>query len=526
MEHPELTDRDRAQLEALGISEEEAKRQLDLLRGSPPYLRLVRACTLGDGIKEIREEEHPELLELHREAQEGGRCTKFVPASGAATRMFRTLTWFRNSPEDLSLKDLRARASKGDGKAQELLTFLDNLERFPFYEDLRAAMASDGIDLEEALRGDGIRSILDYLLEAKGLNYGSLPKGLLKFHRYPDGSRTAFEEHLVEAVDYVKDRQGVCRLHFTVSPEHRASFEELFEEVRARYEERYGVSYRVTFSEQSRATDTIAVDLEGRPFRLSDGSLLLRPGGHGALLENLNALKADIVFIKNVDNVVPDPLKPPGLLWKKLLGGYLLRVQRRLFGYLEGLAQGDVGEGFLKEALEFAEGELHIRPPRNWTEMSLGERKAFLLERLNRPLRVCGVVSNQGEPGGGPFWVEGPDGELSLQIIEEAQIDPRSEEQQRILKTATHFNPVDIVCGLRDWRGQPFDLHRYVDQRAVIVTEKSFEGRPLRALERPGLWNGSMAHWNTIFVEVPLITFNPVKVVNDLLRETHQAKEG
>ena len=520
MESSPFTASDREEFARLGIEEEKALFQLRLLQGPPPHLELVRACTVGDGIKAVPEEEKKGLIELYEEAASGGRSMKFVPASGAATRMFKALEWFRSEFPDMGWEELRAR--KGERKEfGEVLTFLENLERFAFFGDLEAALAQDGLDLRELLREGKIRTVLNYFLGPEGLKYGSLPKGLLKFHRYPEGCRTAFEEHLVEAAQYVRDSGGVCRLHFTVSPQHRDHFEGHFQEVREIYERRFGVRYQVTFSEQKRSTDTIAMDAEGRPFRLPDGKLLFRPGGHGALLENLNELEGDIVFIKNIDNVVPDRLKPPTLLWKKILGGYLLKVQSRAFSYLERLEDDLLGEEELDEVLGFLREEFSTVPPEDWGRLSLQRKRDYLMDRLHRPIRVCGVVPNQGEPGGGPFWVAGRDGTISVQIVESAQVAP-TKEQQEIFLSATHFNPVDIVCGLRDHKGRRFDLSRYVDPEAVIITEKSKDGRPLKALELPGLWNGSMAYWNTVFVEVPLITFNPVKVVNDLLRPEHQ----
>ena len=326
----------------------------------------------------------------------------------------------------------------------------------------------------------------------------------------------------MEAADYLKDEKGTCCLHFTVSPEHKQSFEALLESTKSRYEEGYGVRFHVDFSVQEKSTDTIAVDLENKPFRLNDGTLLFRPGGHGALIENLNDLKGDIIFIKNIDNVVPDRLKGHTFLWKKVIGGLLIQIQQKIFTYLERLSEGPVDEALLGEAFEFAQNDLCITPPRNQELTSDQAKQDFLLRMFYRPLRVCGMVRNVGEPGGGPFWVEAEDGSLSLQIVESAQVDPRSEQQQSILRSSTHFNPVDIVCGVRDWQGNPFDLRRFVDPDAVFISNKSKDGRDLKALELPGLWNGAMSYWNTIFVEVPLITFNPVKTIIDLLRKEHQ----
>ena len=516
-----LTEEDKRLLSSRGISEGEVRRQLELLRNPPPRIELIRPCTVGDGIKRLPEGGHERWLELHEEAASAGRFTKFVPASGAATRMFRTLVSFWKGGNGLTLDEIRRRASTGDKEARELLTFFEGLPRFAFYDDLRDAMAADGLSLEDELAKGRVLTVLEYLLGPKGLNYASLPKGLLKFHRYPEGGRTAFEEHLVEAAYYVRDGQGICRLHFTVSPEHRRAFEELYQKVRPHYEERFGVKFEVSFSEQSPSTDTIALDSEGNLFRLSDGTLLLRPGGHGALLGNLQALGGDLVYIKNIDNVVPDHLKPPTVHWKRVLGGYLVEMERELHGYLAEMADGG---GDLGQILEFARECFCIELPEGWEEMGDGERRTFLLEELNRPLRVCGVVPNEGEPGGGPFWVRDRDGRARLQIVEEAQIDMTSPEQREIWSRSTHFNPVDIVCSLRDFKGRPFDLERFVDPEAVIITSKSKDGRPLKALERPGLWNGAMAGWLTVFVEVPPETFNPVKVVNDLLREAHQPR--
>lgn len=465
---------DLRQMAELGIAPEEALRQIELFRNPPPFTRVLRPCRLGDGIRQLSKVAEPWLLARFEEAARGGRVAKLVPASGAATRMF---------------KELLA------GENDAVRPFLENLPRFAFYEDL-AGVPED--------------AILEHLLTEKGLDYADLPKGLLKFHRYPGGPRTPFEEHLVEAADVTRDADGVCRLHFTVSPQHQERFENLLEEVRPVYERRYGCRFQVSFSDQRRSTDTIAVDPENRPFRQEDGTLLFRPGGHGALLDNLNSLGWDLVLLKNIDNVVPDSRKPVVNGWKKALTGYLLALQERIFRLSERL---EADPAALEEAAKLVEEELSRPIPEGV------DRRQFILEALNRPLRICGVVKNQGEPGGGPFWVEDACGQVSLQIVESSQIDPKVRDE--VLSRSTHFNPVDIVCALRDRHGAPYDLNRFVDPSTVFISSKSHEGRPLKALERPGLWNGAMAGWNTVFVEVPDETFAPVKTVMDLLRPEH-----
>jgi len=502
-----FSETDLIQMAGLGIAPDKARRQIELFRNPPPYADVLRPCRLGDGIRTLPKEAEPWLLARFEQAARQGRVAKFVPASGAATRMFKEL-----------LADLNE-GSRGEPTAA-VRAFLDNLPRFAFYEDLAAAMARSGLDLGMALAQDDRRSILEHLLTNCGLGYADLPKGLLKFHRYPEGPRTPLEEHLVEAAETTRDDQADCRLHFTVSPQHQKRFDELLAEVRPRYEERFGCRFLVTFSFQSRATDTIAVDPENRPFRQDDGTLLFRPGGHGALLANLGSLSGlgwDIVLLKNVDNVVPDSHKPLVNGWKKGLAGYLLALQERIFRLLDRLeAAGE--EPVLEEAARFIELELSRPLPERL--QGTEERRRFLIEALNRPLRVCGVVRNQGEPGGGPFWVRDRHGQVSVQIVESSQIDPAVREE--VLAGSTHFNPVDIACGLQNRYGRPYDLHRFVDPSTVFIAEKSHEGRPLKALERPGLWNGAMAGWNTVFVEVPDATFAPVKTVLDLLRPEHQ----
>ncbi|HEX4965289.1 MAG TPA: DUF4301 family protein [Thermoanaerobaculia bacterium] len=513
-----FTPRDLQQMTAMGLSPHEAARHVELFRNPPPYTRVLRPCRPGDGLRALPEESYPALLAQYDAAARRGRIGKLVPASGAATRMFQGLLSFLASPA-------------GSGLPEEAGTLFTNLSRFPFYDDLAAALGKDGIDLETAVRRGEHRLILRYLLEDVGLGYAQLPKGLLPFHRYPEGVRTAFEEHLVEAADVARGEDGLCLLHFTVSPQHEKGFEQLLARVRPRLEERHDCRFEVSFSFQRPATDTLAVDPENRPFRQGDGTLLFRPGGHGALIDNLHELGKDgwdIVLLKNVDNVLPDSRKPLAHLWKRLLGGTLLAARERTFGHLDRLealdgVRGDAAEAVLREACDFLEQEISRPLPEGFhTAASPQEKVSFLKEWLNRPLRVCGVVRNQGEPGGGPFWVESPSGGISPQIVEPPQIDPASPEQQAILKTSSHFNPVDIACALRDRHGRPYDLQRTVDPATVFITEKSHEGRPLKALERPGLWNGAMAGWNTIFVEVPDATFAPVKTVLDLLRPEHQ----
>jgi hypothetical protein len=341
------------------------------------------------------------------------------------------------------------------------------------------------------------------------MGYATLPKGLLAFHSYDGGARTAFEEHLVEASQYARSQDGTCRLHFTVSPEHEAKFKELLGEVGPSFEERLGVKFDIGFSVQKPSTDAMAVDMDNAPFRNQDESLLFRPGGHGALIANLNDLDAEIVFVKNIDNIVPDHLREPCVFWKRVVGSTLIELQSEGFRHLDALEKD--GDAAFEAAADFLRERLNVTVP-NATEAAAA---------LDRPYRICGMVENTGEPGGGPFWTL-LDGAETAQVVETSQVDPDSESQKAILAKATHFNPVDLACAIRDRSGKPYDLREFIDEDAVFIAEKSKDGKPLKSLERPGLWNGAMARWNTVFVEVPIATFNPVKTVNVLLERAHQ----
>ena len=487
-------EKDFTQIHELGIDLETVYQQISDFKEGFPFMQLQKAATPNDGVTQLSEEELSELKSLYESKVAKLSPLKFVPASGAATRMFKSLFSFLEE-------------GKSDKSTYQ---FFDKLSEFAFAEDLKKVVPE----------GADNTTIADYYLTKKGLEYGSLPKGLLKFHKYENGSRTALEEHLVEGANYANNN-GKVKLHFTVSPEHLSRFLKLLNKVVPDYEAAYDVKYDISFSEQRRSTDTIAVNMDNTPFREKDGSLLFRPAGHGALLANLNDISADIVFIKNIDNVVPDRIKQPTVAYKKALAGVLLKYQDRIFDYQYQLKEW-ASEPLLLELSHFFEDELCVLPPIGYEGFNHNEKVMYFQKKLNRPLRVCGVVKNTGEPGGGPFWCKNPDGTTSLQIVESAQVDMDDEAQKAIFNNSTHFNPVDLICSMKNYRNEKFDLLKYRDPKTGFVTQKSKDGQDLKAQELPGLWNGSMADWNTVFVEVPLITFNPVKTVNDLLREEHQ----
>lgn len=516
-----LRDDDRRLIAEHGLDVADVLRQLEVLRNRPPFTRLLRACTPGDGIRVLSAAERARFADAQAEATAAGRFLCFVPASGAASRMFRSLAAVLGEPGAASRTALEKRAATGDVDAREVLVFADGLPRFAFHDSLRDAMRRRGADLEACLLSGDVGPILEHLLTPAGLDYASLPKGLLEFHRYPGGSRTAFEEHLVEGSTYARDAAGNLRLHLTVSPQHLDGFRSLLERARAAYESRLGARFDVGFSHQEPATDTVAVELDGRPFRDDDGRILFRPGGHGALLGNLERTGADLVYIKNIDNIVPDHLRAATTESKSVLGGLLVTLQAKVFAALERLDE-DAGTDAVDAAVALLDTEFGAASAAAFAGSEAPERRAAVRTMLERPIRVCGMVRCTGDPGGGPFWVRAPNGAASAQIVETAQIDTTDPGQKAILDSSTHFNPVDLVCALRDHRGRPFVLERFVDPDAVFLAEKSSGGRKLRALEHPGLWNGSMAGWNTVFVEVPSATFNPVKTVNDLLRPQHQ----
>ncbi len=495
-----FTSTDLDQITAQGTTTQTVNQQIQHFIDGFPFLHVIRAATVGDGIIRVPEEQLTRYIRQFDEQAGELSLMKFVPASGAATRMFKSL--------------FAALEGKTD-KATD--AFFARLTDFAFYDDLKAVMTRDGLDLDKADQP----TVLTYLLTDKGLDYGSLPKGLLKFHNYADGPRTPVEEHLVEGAAYANSN-GRVRLHFTVSPEHRSRFEALIKQELADYELWLGVDFEVTFSEQKKATDTISVNPDNTPFRNENGSLLFRPAGHGALIENLNDIDADLVFIKNIDNVVPDELKEPTVTYKKVLATVLLDAQKQLFR-LQELLEGDhVSDGYLAEVDTFLKTTLCVTPPDDFASLSESEKLAYYRQKLDRPIRACGMVQNVGEPGGGPFWAKNADGSVSLQVVESAQIDMDNVEQRNLFEQATHFNPVDLVCSLKNRQGQKYNLPDFRDPLTGFITAKSKDGKELKAQELPGLWNGAMADWNTLFVEVPLLTFNPVKTVNDLLRPEHQ----
>ena len=476
-----FTPQDLKQIADHGLTPERVEEQVENFRRGFPFLKVVRAASPGDGVLVLDGAEVDAAVARYDAAVAGLRVVKFVPASGAATRMFKELFEFVNEGKR--------------GKGIDVL--LENIERFAFWPELRAVLPPEADD----------RATVDAIVNG-GLNYGHKPKGLVTFHAYPDGARKAVEEHLVEGAAYAASN-GVVRLHFTVSPEHMEAFRTLLAEKVPQYEARYGVRYDISFSVQKPATDTVAVNPDNTLFRQEDGSLLFRPAGHGALIENLNEIDADLIFIKNIDNVTTDARRGDTVRYKKALAGVLIDLQREAFDCLRAI---DAGTADLDAVARFVETRLCVMLPESYDA-------ALLRAVLDRPIRVCGMVRNEGEPGGGPFWVANPDGTESLQIAESRQIAPAD---LPLRKSATHFNPVDLVCGVRDAQGGHFDLRRYVDPATGFISSKSSGGRELRAQELPGLWNGSMARWNTVFVDVPVSTFSPVKVVQDLLRPQHQ----
>ncbi|RMG56638.1 MAG: DUF4301 family protein [Bacteroidetes bacterium] len=507
-----FTEKDLQDIAARGSERATVEAQIKHFETGFPFLQIRRAATVGDGILALSGEEIDRFVRLYEHYLPSLKIVKFVPASGAASRMFKALFSYLNEAEA---------AGQSPAPTGAVAEFFARLEDFAFYSDLKACLSEAGHDLSACLQAGDYATVLRYYLTEDGLGYGVLPKGLLQFHRYPEAglSRTALEEHMVEAMHYATAPGGTAYLHLTVSPEHIEKFQAHVAATRSRYETEQ-TKLDISFSVQKPATDTIAVDMDNAPFRTEDGSLLFRPGGHGALLSNLNDIDADVIFIKNIDNVVPDGIKAETYRYKMALGGILLSYQEKIFDYLEALA--DPAPGLIGEVETFLQEALCVEPPAGYDNWDEAQRLTYLKGKLNRPLRVCGMVKNEGEPGGGPFWAANPDGTVSLQIAETAQIDEDNPEQRAIMQAATHFNPVDLVCATRDRKGKLFDLMPHRDPKTGFISYKSLGGRELKAQELPGLWNGSMSDWNTLFVEVPIITFNPVKTVNDLLRPTHQ----
>jgi len=504
-----LNQTDYTLLEKKKISVSQVKEQLNAFKKGFPFLTIIRSAGPDNGLIQVTNDELSKYLDKwDNYLNKKKTILKFVPASGAASRMFKDLFEFLDEKLEEPLSD-------------SVKQFFAEIDKFAFYDLLNeSCIQQEGKQIPELIADKQYKKIVNLLLNKKGLNYGALPKGLLLFHTYKQGKRTPLMEHLAEGALYTMNKQGVVNIHFTVSTEHLQFFEQHLNEVVDDLANVYQAKYVVTFSAQKPATDTIAADENNQPFR-DKGELVFRPGGHGALIENLNDLKADVIFIKNIDNVVPDALKNPTIIYKKVLGGLLVKLQEQTFKYLRMMDKGLLKDEKLWEIARFCEGSLNNIHP-GIADLSGKELQNYLYGKLNRPIRVCGMVKNTGEPGGGPFLIVNQDGTISTQILESSQIDLSNPVEKEKMLQSTHFNPVDLVCGVKDYKGNKFDLLQYVDKNTGFISLKSKNGKALKALELPGLWNGAMSDWNTVFVEVPVATFNPVKTVNDLLRVEHQ----
>lgn len=513
----QLSEKDLEQLESKGITKEIVQKQIETFKEGIPFVRLEKAAVVDDGILKFLEDEQTRLVRYFEENSGSLSLVKFVPASGAASRMFKALFNFLDAydPDHESLEDYLGRTNDAD-----LRQFWKGLSDFPFYD-----LVQNRISEKASTRGKELYLFVKEMMSENALDYGFYPKGLLPFHKYGENVATPFEEHLIEASKYAKTEQK-ANLHFTISPQHEEMFKKEFNSVKERVSAKTNTSFQVGYSYQKPSTDTIAVDMENSPFRNNDGSLLFRPGGHGALIENLNEQDADILFIKNIDNVVVPEVLEEVSDSKKTLAGVLLEVQQKAFEYARLLDGDPLENEKLREIQKFLTNRLNVQFSDNFPSLDITEQVEMIKDKINRPIRVCGMVKNEGEPGGGPFWIRDRHDTVSLQIVESAQVDMNNNTQVSIFRNSTHFNPVDLVCGIKDYKGTKYNLLNFIDPKQGFITGKTKEGRELKALELPGLWNGAMAFWNTIFVEVPLSTFNPVKTVNDLLKPSHQVSKA
>lgn len=508
-----FSDKDIEQIKAYGLSVDEVEDQIiNFIKGFP-YVKLHESVSKGNGLLDMSKAEIDNTIRYYEENKTKHSILKFVPSSGAATRMFKDLMEFSGLYMGMPYN------MKNFPSAHKTL---DNIESFAFYEELESIINASGITLEEHMVSGNYTTVVNYILTEIGLNYGKLPKALIAFHRYPEAEerkvRYAIEEHLVEGANYAREESSQVNIHFTVSPEHKEAVMELVSKVQPYYEEVFGVKYLINYSLQKKETDTIAVNPDNTIAYDKDDKLIFRPAGHGALIENLNDIKGDIIFIKNIDNVAHDKLKPYTYKYKKLIAGTLIKVQEEVFSALRKLESGNLKSQDVVDIITLC-NKIGINLSEE--EKKSEDMMQVLFDKLNRPIRVCGVVKNQGEPGGGPFWVI-KDGLRSLQIVESSQVNMLDEEQKTIFQTSQYFNPVDLVCGVKDYKSRNFDLRNFIDKDSGFISNKSKDGKLIKAQELPGLWNGAMANWITLFVEVPIQTFTPVKEVNDLLRDEHQ----
>ena len=500
-----FTQNDFRRIKKSGLTPRDVVKQIESYHHGPNYLKLNRPCAIDDGILSIQKSAMDELVKFYEREAGKYKLLKFVPASGAASRMF--AEWFSALEKD------------GFGSRALNQSFLRNLKKYPFYFLIKKNKRSS-----EFIEQKNIKNLLDYILSAKGLNFGWLPKALIPFHLYQEGeARTALEEHLFEAAQYVRSAGDVCHLHFTISQEHKKDVAEKIKAVKSKYEDFYRIKYKISLSVQSPSTNMLAVDENNLPLRDNAGNLIFRPGGHGSLLTNLQNLDADFIFIKNIDNIAPEKRLKKIIPYKKMLGGLALRIQQEIFALLRLMESDEIDSWQIEEIKNYC-SRINIIFPRSMSQQSLKQQKQIIFSSLNRPLRVCAIVRNEGEPGGAPFWVDERDGIQTLQIVESGHVDKSSPKQMAVWSAAQYFNPVDMVCCTNNYRGAKFNLDSYVNPDAYLISMKNEKGRSLKALESPGLWNGGMAYWNTIFVELPIIVFNPVKTVNDLLRPEHKTK--
>jgi len=510
----QLTQADKEQLLSKGITEAHVKDQIKTFIQGIPFVDLKMAATINNGVLKHSSAREAELLQIFENEKVGIKLLKFVPASGAASRMFQFLFAFLESydPKKEDLELYLKRTNNAPARS-----FFDNLKKFPFYKDIHSKISNQTTD-----KNSYAKLFVTQMLSKEKENLSFYPKGLLPFHTEINAQVTPFEEHFIEAAAYTQPDQS-ANLHFTVSEQHKEMFLAEHKNISERIKKKTGRTFKVDFSFQQSSTDTIAVSPDNIPFRTRSGRLLFRPGGHGALIQNLNAIDADVIFIKNIDNVVVAEHLNLIVQQKKVLAGLLLELQKQVFAFAKMLDKKTISEIDLKDIASFIESTLNERLNKGYSKGTKEEWVKILKEKLHRPIRVCGMVKNEGEPGGGPFWIKNKDGSISLQIVESAEVNMEDEHQVAVFKNSTYFNPVDLVCGVKDYQGRKFDLLKFVNYEQGFITTKTQEGKPLKALELPGLWNGAMADWITIFVAVPALTFNPVKTINDLLKPMHQS---